>query len=378
VTAGRTAGLLGALVGGILFFFVLAAPAGAVTFGVDWNGDNGPANLDAAQQSGARVYHAPLAYGDWVGDDALVTAAWERGLTILPTITRASPVGSRFLLPTDPEWVTWGTWVQQLAERYGPGGSFWVGRPNPTPITAWEVWNEPNLPENDPLLGVAECAAIGQPFKPMAGTCVQPQSYGAFLAYTAEHLQAGSLAVSGLPTNVLSGGLNLEFGEGFAPFLSKAVPYGALSPNVTGVALHPYALDSGLVGLIRGIEGARRYLDRTLGAEAKTLWITEFGWPVSGTEGFPLGGGPVTEAEQAELLSASLGWIAGAAAADKIEAATWYSLRDFSSSRWDGYAGLLREDGTPRPAWYAFRQALGVEAPAPAPELSGQQPVGAL
>jgi len=366
VTGGRTAGLLGTLVGGILFLFVLASPAGAVSFGVDWNGDNSLANLDAAQQSGARIYHVPLTYGDWAGDDALVGAAWERGLTILPTIVRPSPFGNRFLLPSDPEWGTWGIWVQQLAERYGPGGSFWLGKPNPTPISAWEVWNEPNLPENDPLLGEAECAAIGQPFEPAAGTCVQPQSYGTFLAYTAEHLQAGALAVSGAPTDVLVGGLNLELGEGFASFMSKAAPEGALSPNVTGVAIHPYAFDSGMIGLIRGVEGARRYLDRALGAEAKSLWITEFGWPVRGIEGFPAGGGPVDEVEQAALVTGAFGWIEDVAAADRIEVATWYSLRDFDSAgHWDGYAGLLREDGTPRAAWYSFRQALGVEPSAP-------------
>lgn len=373
MTGGRTAGLLGATVGVILFFLTLASQAGAVTFGVDWNGDNSAANLDAAQQSGARIYHAPLAYGDWAGDDALVGAAWERGMAILPTLSRVSPLGSRFLLPTDPEWGTWGSWVQGLAERYGPGGSFWVGKPNPTPITAWEVWNEPNLPENDPLLSEAECAAIGQPFSPTAGTCVQPQSYGAFLAYTAERLQAGAVAVSGAPTAVLVGGLNLQLGEGFASFLAKAAPYGALSPNVTGVAIHPYAFGSGLLGLMHGIEDVRDYLDKVPEGEGKSLWITEFGWSVSGSEGFPVGGGPVSEAAQAALLAAGMEWIEKSATTDRIEVVTWYCLRDFDSAdHWDGSAGLLREDGTPRPAWYAFRQALGVEVGAPPGDLSGQ------
>jgi hypothetical protein len=369
VTGGRTAGLLGTLVGGILFLLVVASPASAVTFGLDWNGDNSAANLDAVRESGATVYHVPLAYGDWAGDDALVQAAWERGLTILPTITRGTPAGSRFLLPTDPEWATWGIWAQQLVERYGPNGSFWVDKPNPTPITAWEVWNEPNLPENDPLLTEAECAAIGQPFLAPARTCVQPQSYGTFLAYTAEHLQLGSQAMTGQPTNVLTGGLNLELGEDFASFLQKSAPFGALSPNVTGVAIHPYGFVNGLVGLIDGVDGVRRYLDEALAAESKALWITEVGWPVSGTEGFPAHGTPVSEAEQAELVTSTIDWTRGAAGADRIELVSWYSVRDFASAaHWDGYAGLLREDGTPRPAWYRFRRALGVEPPgAPAP-----------
>lgn len=363
MTAGRTAGLLGTLVGGILFFFVAVSPAGAVTFGLDWSGDNSPAALDAVEESGTTLYHVPLAYGDWAGDDALVQAAWERGLTILPTVVRSTETGTRFLLPTDPEWANWGIWSQQLVERYGPGGSFWLGKEDPTPITAWEVWNEPNIAANDPLLGEAECTAIGQRFRPLAGTCVQPQSYGTFLAYTAERMQAASLAMTGAPTNVLVGGLNLELGEDFSAFLTKALPYGALSPNVTGVAIHPYAFAGGLLGLIEGVGAVRSFLDATPGAEAKSLWITEFGWPVAGNEGFPALAGPVSESAQAALLSASFGWISRVAATDRIEVATWYSLHDFASAgHWDGYAGLLREDGSRRPAWYSFSEAMVTQA----------------
>jgi hypothetical protein len=364
MTAGRTAGLLGSLVGSLLFLFVVAAPAGAVTFGLDWNGDNGAANLEAVRDSGATTYHAPLAYGDWVGDDALVQAAWERGLTILPTLTRSSPTGSRFLLPTDPEWANWGAWVRQLVERYGPDGTFWLGKanPNPTPITAWEVWNEPNLPENDPLIGEAECAAVGQPFLPAAGTCVQPQSYGTFLAYTAESMQLASQAVSGGPTNILTGGLNLDLGEDFASFLAKAAPYGGLSQSVTGVAIHPYSFADGVAGFTTGVEAVRRYLDEAPNGLSKTLWITELGWPVGGTAGLPGSGAPVSEAEQAEFVTQSIEWIDDAAPVLGVELVAWYNVRDFpSGAHWDGYTGLLREDGTPRPAWYRFRQALRVE-----------------
>lgn len=362
MTAGRTAGLLGTLVGGILFLFVVTSPASAVTFGLDWNGDNSAANLDAVRDSGATAYHAPLVYGDWAGDDALVGAAWERGLTILPTLTRSSPTGSRFLLPADSEWASWGLWVEQLVERYGPNGSFWLGKANPTPITAWEVWNEPNLPENDPVIGEVECAALGQPFLPQAGTCVQPQSYGTFLAYTAERLQLASQAVAGGPTDVLTGGLNLELGEDFASFLAKSAPYGGLSPSVTGVAIHPYSFAAGVAGFAGGVEHVRRYLDESSEGPSKTLWITELGWPVKGTEGLPADGAPVNEAEQAQNVASSIEWIQAAAPVEGIELVAWYTVRDFASgAHWDGHAGLLREDGTPRPAWYRFRQGLGVE-----------------
>jgi hypothetical protein len=47
--------------------------------------------------------------------------------------------------------------AKQAVERYGVNGTFrTLGSPTQTPITAWAVWNEPNLPANHPLLGGEE------------------------------------------------------------------------------------------------------------------------------------------------------------------------------------------------------------------------------
>ena len=122
-----------------------AAPASALTFGLNWDGNNSPSEelLDDTQASGATVWHQPLEYngpgGDWTNNDKLVEEAWARGITILPTLQ----TGELFLVPTDPEWEGWSTWVREAVERYGVNGAFWEGKVNPTPITAWEVWNEP-------------------------------------------------------------------------------------------------------------------------------------------------------------------------------------------------------------------------------------------
>jgi hypothetical protein len=318
-----------------------SASASALTFGLNWDGNNSPRGelLDSVQASGATVYHQPLEYngpgGDWTGNDELVEEAWTRGVTILPTLQ----TGDLFLLPTDPEWEGWGTWVREAVERYGVNGSFWEGKVNPTPITAWEVWNEPNIVGDEPRPAEAE-------------------NYGAFLNYSAEAIQAASLATAGAPTNVLFGGINTQVGETYEAFLGGAASTGGLSANVTGVAIHPYAFAAGAEGMAAEVTGVREYLDSLPEGSGKSLWITEVGWP---THGKVPAGETVDGIGAAALLTESFEWIKANAEADKIETVDWYNLRDFGGTTWDGWSGLIAQDGSYRPAWYAFQGQAGAE-----------------
>jgi hypothetical protein len=340
----------------------LCSSASALSFGLNWDGNNSPQEelLDSVEASGATVYHLPLEYngpgGDWTNNDHLVEEAWERGVTILPTLQ----TGTRFLMPSDPEWGPWATWVREVVDRYGLNGSFWEGKANPTPITAWEVWNEPNIPSNDPQLTEALCAELGLPWNAKGANCAQPQSYGGFLAYTAEQVQIASLARSGQTTNVLFGALNTQVGETYEAFLAGAAAAGGLSPNVTGVAIHPYSFVGGAAGMAADVSGVRASLDALPEGSGKSLWITEIGWPTSGT--VPAGE-TVSGEEAAGLLTDAFEWIKYNAEAENIQLAAWYNLRDFGGSTWDGYAGLQAEDGSYQPAWYAFQEQTGAASP---------------
>lgn len=371
--------LLAALLA-IGLFLATASSASALTFGLNWDGNNSTSAelLDAVQASGATVYHQPLEYGgpggDWTNDDALVEEAWERGVTILPTVQS----DSRFPLQGDPGWEEWGTWLREAVERYGVDGSFWEGKADPTPITAWEVWNEPNIPSNDPQLTEAQCGAIGRAWSAAAGNCAQPQSYGLFLAYSAEQIQAAAEAKAGAPTNVLFGAVNTQVGESFEGFLGGAASSGGLSPDVTGVAIHPYSFAGGAAGMAADVSGVRAYLDSLPEGSGKSLWITEVGWPTSGT--VPAGE-TVDPEESAALLTESFEWIKANAPADDIQLAAWYNVRDFGGPTWDGYSGLQAEDGTYAPSWYAFQEQTGAESPTThwatllATTLTGRKPV---
>ncbi|HVX32534.1 MAG TPA: hypothetical protein VHA80_05265 [Solirubrobacterales bacterium] len=331
--------LAAALAIGILV--ATASPAAALTYGLNWDGNNSSSAelLDAVQASGATVYHQPLEYngpgGDWTNNDGLVEEAWERGVTILPTLQN----GTELPRPGDPGWAQWGAWVREAVERYGVGGTFWEGKVNPAPITAWEVWNEPNIPGVDPRPDEAA-------------------SYGTFLAYTAEQIQAGARARAGAPTNVLFGALNTQVGEGYEAFLAGAASTGGLGPNVTGVAIHPYSFADGAAGMAAAVSGVRAYLDALPEGAGKSLWITEVGWP---THGHVPAGQTVDPEEAATVLTESLEWIKANAEAEDIPLVAWYNVRDFGGRTWDGYAGLQTEDGAYEPAWYAFQQQTGAE-----------------
>jgi hypothetical protein len=218
-------------------------------------------------------FHVPLEFNggcSWQADDQLVEEAWRRGITILPSLnwSKAEVLSGsgkvigvdRFLAPNDPNLATWGGWVQEVVERYGVNGTLWNGKMAPTPITAWEVWNEPNRAESNPLKSKAECEARGEHYYANAEirTCIQPDAYGRFLKYTAERIQAASRVKTSHGTEVLFGGLYTrgeaeeenEEGKGEVvsgnsgsqaalSFLAEAALNGGLSSEVTGIALHP-------------------------------------------------------------------------------------------------------------------------------------------
>jgi hypothetical protein len=370
-TGRRNRLLLGvALVVGAVM--AISSSASAVTFGVNWDGTYG--NLDAVAESGATVFHAPLTYspgGGWEADDHLVEAAWRRGLTILPTLEGN---GTKFLTSTSGEWGTWGAWSREAVERYGINGSFWNGKADPTPITAWEIWNEPNMVENNPTASEPTCKSIGQHYYKNIGTCVQPAAYGQFLKYTAEQIQAGSNLKTAHGTEVLFGGLYarseaeeeeavIEGGNrgslAITTFLEGAKEAGPFSSGVTGVALHPYALVGGEAEFEHKIGRIRSWLN-TNGLSGQSLWLTELGWPVGGSEHFPTNGHPVSPSEQAGLLHQSFDWLKSNASADNIAFAAWFNIRDYiNGASWPGTCGLLDLSGNRRPAWDAFHEETG-------------------
>lgn len=248
--------------------------------------------------------------------------------------------------------------VRRLVARYGSTGSFWRVNPNlpRVPITLYDIWNEPWVSRfwsrdfPDPAGYARMFKAVVQAARP-----ADPRSR--FL------LEADTRVI--------------ETGWPWRPFLSAmfdAVP--DLGKYADGVSVHPYQGDGGSPRACsrpepsRGIErdwrttvsefcrltDIRRILD-SRGAGATGIWVTEIGWSTSRAER-----SGVSEAEQAdrvaevfELLRADAGLVEGVA---------WYEYQgpEADPARADQFLGLVRPDGTPKPAWRAFAAEARREA----------------
>jgi hypothetical protein len=87
---------------------------------------------------------------DLSATDAVVLAAAQRGLDVLPVVVRtpdwaAQHPGRQGSPPRDPQ--TYASFLRVLVARYGPDGTFWAAHPElaPRPLRRWQVWNEPDI-----------------------------------------------------------------------------------------------------------------------------------------------------------------------------------------------------------------------------------------
>ncbi|MGH1502463.1 MAG: beta-galactosidase [Acidimicrobiales bacterium] len=268
----------------------------------------------------------------WDDPDRVITMADDRGLQVLAMVGY-SPAWVRPADTTDKhrplDVEAFRRFATVAAERYGDT------------VGGWEVWNEPNLqgfwqPEPDPV------------------------------AY-AEVLAAGIVGLrdGGVATPILSAGLAPSDDvppvglqpEGFLRATIEALP-DDVRPDA--VAVHPYSYPArpgdgqswNLFGRVPGIE---RLASELLGAGTE-VWLTEYGAPTGTAER------SVSEARQAELVGDA---IACSAHWDWAPVLFLFTARDWAGGT-DGDLearfGLLRVDGTEKPAFEAMRAALGSEA----------------
>lgn len=234
---------------------------------------------------------------------------------------------SKFYPPTDPR--TFANFASFLTARYGKMG-----------VSAWEIWNEPNLvqfwnPGADP-------SAYAQLLK---------------LSYTAIKKQNPKLTVvtGGLAQPSTGGGnmearlfLELLYGSGAAPYFDAVGDHPYTAPQLP--------LDSSDNNWAQMFSTSRslRSTMNLYGDGRKKIWITEYGAPTSGTNAW---GTTVSEQRQADMVTQSL---ALAASYTWSGPTFWYNYKDFcaaGSANSECYYGLVRDDGTLKPAFDAFKGA---------------------
>jgi hypothetical protein len=341
-------------------------------FGLVSAGMEDEPDWEALARSGASLvridfsWHELQVYG-WSHFERWVEGAALHGLTILPDLygrkTEAA-VHQFYLKSEETEWNEWLGFAEQMVGHFGYGGSFWKahGSIPAHPFRVWEVWNEPNLGANDPG---------GKPL---------PQKYAEFLSATSIAIHASQDTLQeGNDTKVIFGGVitvkTTEENEAAQSFLRKALTPAYINedyeghPKYDGVGVHPYAFGSTgtpaskkATAVVEHV-AADRVIVSEMGGASRTLWITEIGWPVSGT-----GETLVSPQEQAELVKDVFSYFAENFQPFNLKYLAYYLYQDQYVETWDYHAGLreVQKEGpngtrlSPlRPSWYAYQEETG-------------------
>jgi hypothetical protein len=273
--------------------------------------DFGPLDeeIGAAARHGIEV--APFVYG---------SPAWVESNPARP------PLGAGAL-------AAWRGFLRALVLRYGPQGSFWVGRRPRAPVRRWQIWNEPNF---------------SLYWKPK----IEPAGYAKLLRASATTIRQADPAAR----IVLAGIAPVESGMKTWTFMRRLLRVHGVRRDFDFAADHPYS------ATIPELDYQVTKVHHAMvvgGAGSKPLIVTEFGvashgaFPSAFVEGED-GEARFLHAAYERLIEMRLPW--------HIAGAYWFTWRDAAGpdphcSFCQG-AGLLRLDGTAKAAWGAYRRLV--------------------
>ena len=224
-----------------------------------------------------------------------------------------------------------------VARRYGPSGSFWAQNPGlpRLPITAYQVWNEPNIPAYWP-------------------TGPNPRQYARLLKVTAQRIHAADrgaeIVTAGMPDSHLS-----RPGSVYSYVKSMLRAGAGRSFNTLGV--NPYGKSSGQ--LVSKIRRFRSILNHGH-ARSAGIWVTEFGWSDVG----PASSFRAGSKGQARQIQKVIPALVRLRSKLKLRGFVYFSWRDGApyppafKDFWGLHTGLLRLNGAPKPAFQSFKGAV--------------------
>ena len=345
----------------LLILAVLLAPASAQAmprgfFGIVPQTSIDGEDLARMQAGGVETLRLPLPWSSiqrsprsgysWEGMDFVVAEAAEHRIEILPVLGTSPSwaTGSWRRMPVDSgrQRRAWTEFVRAAVERYGRGGEFWAEHgPGsaeplpPTPIRAWQIWNEENF-----FYFV----------KP-----VSPARFARLLAITRPAVKGADPRAE-----IVLGGLfgsprqRLPRAMDATDFLRVLYRSRGVKANFDAVALHPYAAD--VTELRRQVEEVRATM-ASHGDRRSGLYITEMGWGSAynpRTVAFEVG----LQGQARELRSAYAYQLANRARL-RLRQVDWFTWKDLPGScNFCDSSGLFRQGVRfkPKPAWRAFVQ----------------------
>jgi|WetSurMetagenome_2_1015567.scaffolds.fasta_scaffold62320_2 polysaccharide biosynthesis protein PslG len=288
------------------------------------------------QEESASIYN-------WTDTDRVVQTANKYGIHILgainytPAWAQASECRGTFACaPADPN--AFGTFAGQVAARYAPLG-----------IHYWEIWNEPNIADF---------------WKPAPDVI----SYVAILksAYA-------SIKKTDSSALILSGGLSPAGDENnnISPTTFMQALYEIdTTKDFDGIAFHPYSYP--VIASYPASWNSWQQMDAIRqimsahGDGNKQIWLTEYGAPTGGRGtphettnlDFVYGQDYMSENAQADIMRDAL--MTYSKLSGPIGPIFWYSLKDNGTDKStpENFFGLLRFDGTKKPAYSVFQSAI--------------------
>lgn len=267
---------------------------------------------------------------NWTPYDRVVDTVHAHGLQVLfvvgltPSWARPTTCQkSELCAPADPQ--AYSKFIGEAAERYAGLG-----------VHSWEIWNEPN---------------IAFRFQPRADVGLYVDMLKlSYQAVTAIDPDADILAASTAPSATNS--------NSFSPLDFVRAMYAAdAAGSFTALSAHPYTLpDTPKTSGPHTAWGQLKTMHSVMaenGDSEKQIWITEFGAPTNGpskTDGY------VSEAVQAQLITEATAIWRNTTWGGPF---FWYEFKDPSDNKstTENFFGLLRYDGTPKPAYQAFQEA---------------------
>ena len=343
--------ILSSLAFGMLAFAALASPRAASAddlspYGINVHAPAGTQlnpQLDRVERAGIGWVRIDFIWAavetqrgvyDWHLYDALVGAAQQRGLSVLAIIAYT------------PQWATdgpeiagvprdvedWKTFCTKAAKRYR-------GR-----IAAWEIWNEPNLTKfwagtreqywQQILIPGADAIHAVDPHALVAGPALAHVGSRDWHHWLLETLQT-----AGDKIDVVTH--HLYDGDGSDDVTTKL-------DGSTQFGNNP--------GLWNVVAPSVREVLKAANARSKPFWLTETGWESAA----------VGEARQGEEYQGLLDdWLTGSAPRTWVQKVFFYELQDGPDFTW----GVLREDGSAKPAYGAFRSFIAEHPTAPPLQL---------
>jgi uncharacterized protein YkwD len=280
----------------------------------------------------------PDKYSQWAIDraDFVVDAARERGMQVLGTLWRT------------PDWANGGAGPYEPPSEAKSFGkiALWAADHFKGRVAAWEVWNEPNLPDF---------------FTGSAG------DYVALLKAAYPQFKSGDPAakvVLGGPSYNDTGWLEKVYDAG----AQGSFDVMATHPYQAPADLPPEAADDGSIYRLSHV-GAVHQLMTQHGDGDKEIWFTEFGWSTHDNTGdlpnWMLG---VSFEKQGDFFVRTIDYLA-----DKHPYVTniiWYNERNRESSNVQlANYGLLNRDLSPKPGFAILAARLTGAAP-PAEDTS--------